>query len=61
MISRTIGAAVEPPVPVWFSRATATAIWASAAGANATNHVVLRPATPVYAVPVFPATSTPEI
>ena len=61
MISRAIGAAVEPPVPVWFSSATETAIRASEAGANATNHVVLRPATPVSAVPVFPATSTPEI
>ena len=33
----------------------------SSAGAKAMNHVLLRPETPVSAVPVLPATETPGI
>src|ERR687886_260086 len=61
MIWRAIGAAVWPPVEVWFSSATATATFGASAGAKQMNHVVLRCVTPVSAVPVLPATLIPGI
>src|SRR5215212_7566852 len=61
MTALATGAAVVPPVPLWFSRKTAIATRGRSAGANATNEVVLTPWRPVSAVPVFPATGIPEI
>ena len=58
MTSRAIGAAVTPPVRLWFSSATAIATsgrWPSRP-AKAMNQVVFRPSTPVSAVPVLPPT-----
>ena len=43
MIDRAIGAAVVPPVPLWFSSMTATATRGRSAGAKATNDVMFRP------------------
>ena len=46
MTSRAIGAAVVPPVPLWFWRTTATASSAglsSSSPANAMNHVMFEP------------------
>ena len=40
MIDLAIGAAVVPPVPLCFSRTTATATFGLSAGAKETNHVV---------------------
>ena len=64
MTWRAIGAAVTPPVRVWPSSTTATAIRGgepSFGPAKQMNHVVFRPVTPVSAVPVLPATVKPEI
>ena len=60
-MSLAMGAAVTPPVPAWSESATATATLGASAGAKAMNQVLLRPETPVSAVPVLPATDTPEI
>ena len=59
MTSRAIGAAVVPPVPLWFWSTTATASSAglsSSGPANAMNQVVFEPGTPVSPVPVLPPT-----
>ena len=61
MMARAIGAAVAPPVPAWSESATATATSGRSAGAKAMNQVLLRPGTPVSAVPVLPATEMPGI
>ena len=57
MTARAIGAAVVPPVPLWFCRTTAIASSGAASSsgpANAMNHVMFEPGTPVSPVPVFP-------
>ena len=56
MTSRAIGAAVSPPVELWFSSATAIATSGRfpSRPAKAMNHVVFTPERPVSAVPVFP-------
>ncbi len=56
MIAFAIGAAVEPPVPSWFWRKTATATSGRSAGAKAMKPVSFWFSRPVSAVPVFPAT-----
>src|SRR5215207_8558539 len=61
MISLAIGAETVPPVAFWFWSTTAIATLGSSTGAKAMNQAVFRPATPVSAVPVLPATRTPEI
>ena len=61
MICFAIGAATSPPVACWRSTTTATAMRGLSAGAKAMNHVLLRPETPVSAVPVLPATEMPGI
>src|SRR4029079_9451264 len=59
--ARAIGASGAPPVRLWRSSATAIATSGRAFGlpAKAMNHVVLRPATPVSAVPVLTARRYP--
>ena len=56
MTSRATGAAVVPPVPLWFCRTTAIASLGglSSSPAKAMNHVVFEPGTPVSPVPVLP-------
>ncbi len=57
MTSRAIGAAVVPPVPLWFWRTTAIASSggrSSSSPAKAMNHVMFEPGTPVSPVPVLP-------
>ncbi len=61
MIALAIGAAIVPPVPLWRSRTTATATLGFSAGAKEMNQVVFTWFAPVSAVPVLPATLTPEI
>ena len=59
MTAAATGAATPPPVPGVPSMTTATAIWGASAGAKPMNQALLRPSTPVSAVPVFPATERP--
>ena len=61
MTARAIGAAVAPPVELWPSSATAIATSGRGRPAKAMNHVVLRPGTPVSAVPVLPPMRKPGI
>ena len=63
MTSRAIGAAVEPPVPLWFWSTTAIASSGalSSSPAKAMNQVVFEPGTPVSPVPVLPPIEYPEI
>src|SRR5215216_7464255 len=61
MIALAIGAAVVPPVPACAESVTATATVGLSAGAKQMNQVWFLPVTPVSAVPVLPATGTPEI
>ena len=59
MTERAIGAAVAPPVPLWFWRTTATASSAGLSSSGLTkamNHVVFADEMPVSAVPVLPPT-----
>src|SRR5439155_12377722 len=63
-VSRTClatGAENWPPKPCCFSRTTATTKRGAFAGAKQTNQVVFTWATALSAVPVLPATWTPEI
>jgi hypothetical protein len=66
MTARAIGAATLPPnasLPAFppSSTTTATAIFGSLAGANATNQACGAPPLACWAVPVLPATSMPLI
>src|SRR4051794_35471107 len=66
MTSLAMGAATRPPVASWLrlppsSTSTATATTGFCAGANAMNHACGASPVPCCAVPVLPATVTPEM